>query len=92
MASIDDKFIRNNDIAWRTIDGEALVVNPKDSLIYPLNDVGTRIWELFDGKRRVSDIASIICEEFEADAKAMQDDVMNFIEDLSKAGLVNGAS
>lgn len=92
MVSLENKFIRNNDIAWRVIDGEALVVSPKDSLIYPLNDVGTRIWELLDGKRTVSDIASIICGEFEGDGKAVQDDVMDFIEDLSKAGLVNGAS
>ena len=61
MVSLENKFIRNNDIAWRVIDGEALVVSPKDSLIYPLNDVGARIWELLDGKRTVSDIASIIC-------------------------------
>ena len=92
MITPESKFARNGDIAWRVIDGEALVVSPKDSLIYPLNDVGTRIWELLDGKRTVSDIASAICVEFEADAKAIQDDVMDFIEGLSKAGLVNGAS
>ena len=92
MVSLENKFIRNNDIAWRVIDGEALVVSPKDSLIYPLNDVGARIWELLDGKRTVSDIASVICGEFEGDGKAIQDDVMDFIENLSKAGLVNGAS
>ena len=91
MVSLEDRFIRNNDIAWRVIDGEALVVSPKDSLIYPLNDSGTRIWELLDGKRPVSDIASIICEEFEGDGKVIQNDVINFIEDLLKAGLVNGA-
>lgn len=92
MITPESKFARNDDIAWRVIDGEALVVSPKDSLIYPLNDVGTRIWELLDGKRTVSDIASLICGEFEADAKAIRDDVAEFIEGLSKAGLANGAS
>lgn len=91
MLLLEDKFIRNNDIAWRVIDGEALIVSPKDSLIYPLNDVGARIWELLDGKRTVSDVASIICEEFEGDGKVIQNDIMSFIEDLLKAGLVNGA-
>lgn len=92
MVSPEDKFIRNEDIAWRVIDGEALVVSPKDSLIYPLNDVGARVWGLLDGKRTTSDIASIICEEFEGDGSVIQNDVMGFIEELLKAGLVNEAS
>jgi hypothetical protein len=90
MVSLEGKFIRNDDIAWRNIDGEVLVVNPKDSLIYPLNDVGTRIWELLDGKSAVSDIVSIICEEYDADEMAIQNDIIDFLEDLLKAGLVNG--
>lgn len=90
MVSLEDKFIRNNDIAWRVIDGEALVVSPKDSLIYPLNDAGARIWELLDGKRTVEEITSIICEEFEGEKKAIEGDTVDFIENLLKAGLING--
>ncbi|KPK42168.1 MAG: hypothetical protein AMJ78_03450 [Omnitrophica WOR_2 bacterium SM23_29] len=90
MASLENRFVRNSDIAWRIIDGEALVVSPKDSLIYPLNGIATRIWELLDGKRSVSDISSIICDEFEGDTAVIQKDVVDFIQDLLKAGLING--
>lgn len=90
MISLENKFTRNDDIAWRIIDGEALVVSPKGSLIYPLNDVGTRVWELLDGKKKVGEITSILCEEFEADEKIIQDDVVVFVEELLKAGLING--
>lgn len=89
MVSLEDKFVRNDDIAWRVIDGEALVVSPKDSLVYPLNEVATRIWELFDGKRNICEITSIIREEFEVDNKTAQDDIVDFVEGLLKAGLVN---
>lgn len=90
MISLESKFVKNDDIAWRIIDGEALVVSPKDSLIYPLNEVATKIWELLDGKRTISDIASIICEEFDGDVKTMQNDTIDFVEELLKAGLING--
>ncbi|KPK40700.1 MAG: hypothetical protein AMJ78_06935 [Omnitrophica WOR_2 bacterium SM23_29] len=90
MVSLENKFIRNDDIAWRIIDGEALVVSPKSSLIYPLNEVATRIWELLDGKRTVFDISSIICDEFEGDTAVIQKDVVDFIQDLLKGGLING--
>lgn len=90
MVSLESKIIRNKDIAWRVIDGEALVVSPKDSLVYPLNEAGTRIWELLDGGRTIADISSIICDEFEGDRALIQKDVVDFIEDLLKAGLIDG--
>jgi len=90
MITPESRFTRNNDIAWRIIDGEALVVSPKDSLVYPLNDVGTRVWELLDGKKTVSEISSVICGEFEGDEVAIRDDIADFIENLLKAGLVDG--
>lgn len=90
MISLESKFIRNGDVAWRIIDEEALVVSPKDSLIYPLNAVGTKIWELLDGKRTVEEITSIICCEFEGDEDTIQNDVVIFLEDLKQAGLING--
>lgn len=92
MISLESKFIKNNDIAWRIIDGAALVVSPKDSLVYPLNEVATRIWELLDGKRTTSDINSIICEEFDADEMTMRNDIIDFIENLSKANLAKELS
>lgn len=87
MVSLESKFVRNDDIAWRIIDGEALVVSPQNSLIYPLSEVATRVWELLDGKKAILEITSIICEEFDADEKTIRNDVIDFIENLSKAGL-----
>lgn len=90
MISLESKFTRDNDIAWRVIDGEALVVSPRDSLVYPLNEAATRIWELLDGKRTVSEITSIICDEFDGNETMIRNDTLDFIENLLKAGLVNG--
>lgn len=92
MISLESKFTRDDDIAWRVIDGEALVVSPRDSLVYPLNGVATRIWELFDGKKTVSDITSIICDEFDADEMTIRNDIIDFIKDLSKAELIKELS
>lgn len=90
MITFESKFARNDDVAWRAIDDEALVVNPKDSLVYPLNAVGTRIWELLDGKKTVSEISSIIYEEFDGDEMTIRNDITDFVESLLKAGLING--
>ena len=73
---------RNSSIAWRIIEDEALVINPKDGLIYPLNIVGTRIWELLDGKHLCGDIITLINEEFEGDKMRLGEDIFEFIGDL----------
>ena len=87
MDLLNSRVKRNEDIAWRVIEGEALVVDPKGQMIYPLNEAGTRIWELIDGKNTCNDIVLAISGEFEADAGDIKKDVLEFTEDLLKKEL-----
>ncbi|MDD5084856.1 MAG: PqqD family protein [Candidatus Omnitrophica bacterium] len=79
---------RDKDIAWRTVEKEALIVNPKDSLIYPFNRVATRIWELADGGKTVAEIIDEIKNEFDASPETIERDVAEFIENLISKGLL----
>ena len=79
---------RHDNVAWRTIVDKALLVNPKDSFIYPLNTVATRIWELMDGKTSTEDIIKRLYEEFEYEESAIGRDTMEFLEELKKANLI----
>lgn len=81
---------KNAQIAYRIIEGEALIVNPKDSLIYPLNAVGTRIWELLNGQKTCEEIINIIDAEFQGDKIDMRQDILSFIEELINKGLAEG--
>lgn len=87
MNSLNRLIKRNENVAWRVIDGETLIVNPKDSLIYPLNIVATRVWELINGENSCSDIIAIIDEEFEGEKTGLQQDILSFIDDLLNKGL-----
>jgi len=58
---------------------------------YNLDEVGTRIWELCDGARTVSEIARLISEEFEASGEGVERDVVKFLEELVQDKLVNFA-
>ncbi len=42
-----------NIVSW-ILDGEAVVVLPLESLVYTFDPVGTRIWELINGKKNIS--------------------------------------
>jgi hypothetical protein len=82
---------KRKDVPWRLIEGKALVVNPETSLIYPLNTVGSRIWELLDGTRSFSELTAILVQEFDTDEETALADLADFVHDLEKAGLVQAS-
>jgi len=89
MTTLGSVIRRNDDIAWRVIEGEALVVDSRNSLIYPLNTVGTRIWELLDGQRNCRDVLAIIDEEFEGNSETHCQDMLEFLEEVVSKGLAS---
>jgi hypothetical protein len=86
--SLESKVQRQKDVAWRMIDGEAVIITPADSTMHTLNDVGTRIWELMTGTRSLREVAGVLCTEFEVDRDRAEKDTLWFAECLAKKGLV----
>lgn len=58
---------------------------------YTLNDVGERAWQLCDGSRSVSEIISILCQEFDAPRKMIEADIFELLADLVGEGLLEDA-
>jgi hypothetical protein len=81
-----NKYVTKNNekTAHRIIDGEAVVVNLKDSTFHTLNPVATFIWQQADGKTSVKEIAQKMCLEFEIDRDTAEKDCLECI-----SGLVN---
>jgi Coenzyme PQQ synthesis protein D (PqqD) len=76
-------------VPWRTLDTEALVVDVKSGLLYPLNSVGARIWELCDGARSVDEIVGVVASEFAAPEATIRADAVEFIERLADSKLIS---
>jgi len=87
--SINSMVKRQKDVAWRMIDGEAVIITPVDSTMHSLNDVGTRIWELLTGDRSLKEVAVMLLAEFDVDKDRAEKDTLWFAECLAKKGLVD---
>ena len=83
-----DAFPVRRSVPWRTLDTEALVVDVKGGLLYPLNSVGARIWNLCDGARSVDEIVGLLAAEFEAPEPTIRAAAIEFIERLAGAKLI----
>lgn len=85
-------YSKDESIVGRRLDEEMILVPVKNNVgdmnsIYVLNEVGARIWELIDGKKDVSEIVSIIKNEFDSPPD-VERDIMEFISDLEHIGAI----
>lgn len=78
---------RAPNVAWRIIDGAAVLVAPNSPAIQTLNPVGTLVWELADG-RAIDVIIDEVVNEFEVSRTQAEQDVELFVSDLHKRGLL----
>jgi hypothetical protein len=74
--------------AWRLIAGEAVILSLDTKVLRGLNDVGSRVWDLIDGQRTISDIIDVIVEEFDVPRAQAAEDVEAFARQLLDKGLV----
>ncbi|MBC7229621.1 MAG: PqqD family protein [Actinobacteria bacterium] len=75
-------------IAWREIDGEAVLVNVRRDEVMHLNPVAAFLWSRLDGKRSLREVARAIAEEFEVDAETAEADAVSFAGELLERGAV----
>jgi GeoRSP system PqqD family protein len=71
--------------ASRVTRGQALVVQIEQRKLHRLNAVGTRVWELCDG-RSLGAIVDIVVVEFEVEREVAFKDVCAFVEELAELG------
>lgn len=80
------------EVIGRFVDGEAVLVHPRQGKVRVLNAVGARLWELTDGQRSVEDLAQALTVEYEVDLARARADVLAFCQDLLGRGLLTIAS
>ena len=83
-----DMLLRNSSVLWRELDGEAILLNPKEGCSYNLNNVGTLIWKMLDGEHSIDDIAQAICEYYEVEYDQALQDMSQLLNELRENNLV----
>jgi hypothetical protein len=80
---------RHPDSAFRQIGEEGgLVVLPGRAEVKVLNPVGLAVFSKLDGTRDVGALAAMIAEEFEIDVAQAREDVVDFLNELQREGML----
>jgi hypothetical protein len=70
------------------LDGDTVILHLGSGTYYGLNTVGSTIWNLIQEARTIAEIHDRLLQQYEADAGECERDLLNVLDDLSKAGLV----
>ena len=86
-------YVRENDCVTREIAGETIIVPIRNRVgdldsIFTLNEVGTLIWQLIDGRTSTHQIAEAIHQTYDVEQEEATRDTVGFLESLKSAGLI----
>jgi hypothetical protein len=92
-ASPDGVFARHDCAVTRRIAGETVIVPVRQDVadldsIYTLNETGTFLWDLMDGRLTVAALIEALVAEFEVTPEAAAADVAALVATLCDEGLL----
>ncbi len=83
---------RTDDVAWRVVEGEGVLVHAESSAYFGLNRTGTALWEaLANAPCTTDELVHGLTERFAAPSHQAMGDVDTFLASLVGAGLVTEA-
>jgi hypothetical protein len=90
-------FAKKGEFVARSIAGDTIIVPIRGQVgdlnsIYNLNEVGSFIWNLIDGRNTLSQIAQAVCEEFDVTLEAAEQDTVEFVAALESAGIAESSA
>lgn len=93
MNILDKCFVKESDLVTRDVAGERIIVPIKGHVgdlegVFTLNELGSVIWELINGRTTVRELAEAVQNEYDVGAAEAEKDVVDFLQSLEDAGLI----
>jgi hypothetical protein len=84
-----DRIVRiPEDVVFRELDGEAVILNLASGMYFGLDATGTRIWRLMETSGSLREVWAAMQREFDAPDDTLRSDLLTFVAELSTKGLV----
>lgn len=82
------KYRQNREIAWRAIEGEAVLFDTARGMMRQLNPLATELWSLLESDRTIEELVAFVTERYEIDATRARADVESFLATLTERSLI----
>jgi hypothetical protein len=85
---LEKSVAKTGQTSYRMLGDEAIAVNFQNAFFYHLDEVGSFIWNLCDGRHTVRQISDALVEEYEVEPGEAARDCLEFIQELVDQGLL----
>jgi len=97
MIATDLRFIRNQEVVSRKIEGELVIVPIRSGVgdlnsLYTLNSVGSVLWDFMTERHTIAEMVERVCDEFEVTKAQARKDIESFLDSLLEEKLVLSAA
>jgi hypothetical protein len=80
---------RDEEVAAKVIDGEAIIINLANGIYYSMDKVGGLIWDLLQVGYSLEEIMVAVTERYDVSREQVQADVQELVEELLRENLVS---
>ena len=88
MLNPSDILVAAPDQVSCDIGSQMAILNLKSGIYYGLDSVGSRVWEMVQKPRRLSEIETALLEEYDVQPEQLASDVRGLCKKLLKAELI----
>ena len=87
--SLQDSVHVSQDVVFREMDGEAVLLHLGTGIYFGLNEVGTRIWSLLQQEASLQKVFDQLLAQYDVSPKQLQDDLLALVSQMCDKGLVH---
>ena len=87
--SLSRQVTPSDDVVWRNLQGESVLLDLKSGDYFGLDTVGTRIWTLLQAHHDLQAVLQELLSEYEVDEDKCARDLMDLVSAMAEKGLVH---
>lgn len=88
MTMLESRINVPEDVLFRNLDGEAIILNTETGKYYGLDEVGTRMWDLLAEHGQVEPAYRALLDEYDVTEGQLQQDLLDLVDKLVSEGLL----
>jgi len=86
--SFSMRVIAAPDVLFRSLGGEAVLLNLETELYLGMDEVGTRMWTVLNESPSIQAAYDTLLAEYDVDGERLREDLAEFLDRLVERGLV----
>ena len=86
--SLSSRVKLSENILFREMQGEAVLLNIETGIYFGLDSTGTATWNVMQKQKNVGKIIDSLLQEYEIDPETCREDLLKFLNNLQKNGLL----